>query len=48
MAPAGATVAVKEGVSPGSIVNEELFRVTPVTFTKGGTYTVIAHVAVYP
>lgn len=48
MAPAGVTVAVKEGVPAGSIVNEELFRLTPVTFTKGGTYTVMAHVATFP
>lgn len=43
----GATVAIKEGVLPGSIVNDELLRVTPVTFTKGGTYTVIRHVATF-
>jgi len=40
-------VAIKEGVLPGSIVNEELLRVTPVAFTKGGTYTVIRHVATF-
>jgi hypothetical protein len=43
----GATVAIKEGVLPGSIVNEELLRLTPVTFTKGATYTVIRHVATF-
>ena len=50
MAPAGVTVAVKVkvGVAAGSIVNEELFRVTPVTFTKGGSYTVMTHVATFP
>jgi len=48
VAPAGVTVAVKEGVPAGSIVNEEMFRLTPVTFTKGGTYTVMAHVATFP
>jgi len=48
VAPVGVTVAIKEGVLPGSIVNEELLRVTPVAFTKGGTYTVIRHVATFP
>jgi hypothetical protein len=44
----GVILAIRDDVAPGSIVNEELFRITPVTLIKGGVYTVITHSAVYP